>query len=501
MVAAKAEQGRRPNAEERRKMNERVIPTNRLLLDPATPVICPKCGEEFNLEQGFAKRALEGFEAASRSALAAVRDAERSEVERQAAAIAAERESAIQQETESLKKLLKTQAAAHEKALREMQALTEKSLEPQLQSLRKALADRDEQLKTVSEREERLAAAERELQARATAAAREKTEQLMASERAAFAQQLEEKNSQVAALREEQLSLRKEREKLQDEKAALALEVQKQVDAQVQQREAVVRAQEAERSKLREAELQKKLDDVSSQLADAQRRAEQGSQQLQGEVLELALEESLVQAFRLDTIEEVKKGVRGGDVIQRVTTRTGQTAGVMLWETKRAKDWSPQWVTKLKEDMRGASADVGILVTMPTAVPKEWDAQQPFGLHEDVWVTTWTHAVSLAEVIRVGLIDVHKQRLISAGKGEKMEAVYDYLTSPQFAQKLKAVYNAFKAMKEENDRERQQAEQRWTRRDKQLQMAMRELIGIGGEIQGLAQQELPQLELAQGEQN
>lgn len=386
-----------PATEGHHSMKTRAITTNRLLLDPATPVVCPKCAEEFNLEHGFAKKALEGFEEASRGAMAAVRETERTEVERRVASIAAERERATRQETEALKKLLKDQAGAHEKAMREMQALTEKSLEPQLQSLRKAIADRDEQLKTVSEREERLAAAEQALQTRAAVAAHEKAQELMATERAEFSQQLAEKNSQVTALREEQLNLRKEREKLQDEKAALALEVQKQVDAAVQQREAVVRSQEAERSKLREAELQKKLDDVSTQLADAQRKAEQGSQQLQGEVLELALEDSLVRAFRLDTIEEVKKGARGGDVIQRVTTRTGQTAGVMLWETKRAKDWSPQWVTKLKEDMRGASADVGILVTMPTAVPKEWDAQQPFGLHEDVWVTTWSSAVCLAE--------------------------------------------------------------------------------------------------------
>ena len=471
----------------------------KLVLDPETPVTCPKCNDEFALREGFARRALETLEETSRAVMTSIREDERADVERRAAALASEREAAARKEVESLRSLMKEQAEGHQKALREMQSIAEKSLEPKLEALRAALTDKDQQLEAVKEREARLAAAERQLESRATVVAQAKADELIAAERQAFQQQLAEKNSQVAALREEQLNLRKEREKLQDEKAALALEVQKQVDAQVQQREAVVRAQEAERAKFREAELQKKLDDVSSQLADAQRRAEQGSQQLQGEVLELALEESLVQAFRLDTIEEVKKGVRGGDVMQRVTTRTGQAAGLMLWETKRAKDWSPQWVTKLKEDMRGASADVGILVTMPTAVPKEWDAQQPFGLHEDVWVTTWSNAVCLAEVIRVGLIDVHKQRLISAGKGEKMEAVYDYLTSPQFAQKLKAVYSAFKAMKEENDRERQQAEQRWTRRDKQLQMAMRELIGIGGEIQGLAQQELPQLELEQSE--
>ena len=471
----------------------------KLVLDPETPVTCPKCNDEFALREGFARRALETLEETSRAVMTSIREDERADVERRAAALASEREAAARKEVESLRSLMIEQTEGHQKALREMQSIAEKSLEPKLEALRAALTDKDQQLEAVKEREVRLAAAERQLESRATVVAQAKADELIAAERQAFQQQLAEKNSQVAALREEQLNLRKEREKLQDEKAALALEVQKQVDAQVQQREAVVRAQEAERAKFREAELQKKLDDVSSQLADAQRRAEQGSQQLQGEVLELALEDSLVQAFRLDTIEEVKKGARGGDVIQRVTTRTGQAAGVMLWETKRAKEWSPQWVTKLKEDMRGASADVGILVTMPTAVPKEWDAQQPFGLHEDVWVTIWSHAVNLAEVIRAGLIDVHKQRLISAGKDEKMEAVYDYLTSPQFAQKLKAVYNAFKVMKEENDRERQQVEQRWTRREKQLQMAMRELIGIGGEIQGLAQQELPQLELEQSE--
>lgn len=467
----------------------------RLILELGTAVTCPQCSAEFDLREGFARRALESLEETTRAVMTAIRDDERADVERRAAALAADREAAARKEVEALRSLMKQQTEAHQRALREMQSIAEKAVEPKLDALRAALAERDQQLESVKERERRLAAAERELESRATAAAQAKAEELIAAERQAFEQQLAEKAQQVMTLRTEQLELRKQREKLQDEKAALALEVQKQVDAQLRQREGAVRAQEAERAMLREAELQKKLDDVTSQLADAQRRAEQGSQQLQGEVLELALEESLTRAFRLDTIEEVKKGARGGDLIQRVVTRTGQAAGVILWETKRAKDWSPQWIVKLKEDMRAASADAGVLVTSSTAVPKDWNAQQPFGLHEDIWVTTWSTAIPLAEVLRAGLIEVHRQRLMSAGKGEKMEAVYDYLTSPQFAQKLKAVYSAFRAMKDENDRERAQAEQRWSRRDRQLQSAIRELVGIGGEIQGLAQQELPHLEM------
>jgi hypothetical protein len=407
-------------------------------------ITCPSCAHEFSLREGFAKKALERLEEASTDAIATLRDAERAEVEKRAQQLAGERARAAQGEAESLKRLLKEQGEANAAALAEVRALAEKSVAPRIEQLQKALADRD---------------------------------------------------GQVVALRNEQLELRKEREQLKDEKAALALEVQKQVDAQVQQREAVVRAQEQARAQLDKAELQKKLDDAGEQLAAAQRKMEQGSQQLQGEVLELAIEEGLRRAFPLDTIEEVKKGQRGGDVLQHVTTRTGQTAGTILWETKRAKDWSPQWTSKLKEDMRACGAAVGILVTMPGALPKEWPESAYFALHQDVWVTQPSCALGVAEALRVGLIDLHRQRAVSAGKGEKMEALYDYLTSPQFAQKLKAVYETFKKMREELESEKSVTTQRWARREKQLQAGMTQLLSIGGEIQGLAQQELPMLEM------
>jgi hypothetical protein len=378
--------------------------TGRLLLALDTNITCPGCAHEFSLEEGFAKKALERLEDASDGAIAAMRDAERAEVEKRA----------------------------------------QRSVAPRIEEMQKALLAQEEQLK---------------------------------------------------ALRGEQLQLRREREQLKDEKAALTLEVQKQVDAQIQHRESVIRAQEQERSKLEKAELQKKLDDAAEQLTAAQRKMEQGSQQLQGEVLELAIEEGLRCAFPLDTIEEVKKGQRGGDVLQHVTTRAGQAAGTILWETKRAKDWSVQWIPKLKEDMRASGAAVGILVTMPGALPKEWPGSAYFALHEDVWVTQTSCALGVAEVLRVGLIDLHRQRAVSAGKGEKMEAMYDYLTSPQFAQKLKAVYETFKKMRDELESEKSSTMQRWARREKQLQGGMTQLLSIGGEIQGLAREELPMLEM------
>jgi hypothetical protein len=386
-----------------------------LVLQPDSPVTCPKCKHEFSLEQGFARHALEGIELASAGAITALRQQERAAADKRIAqAIAVAR----QQEKEEA--------------------------EQQLTNLQ---------------------------------------------------QQNAKAQSQLTALRAEQLQLRQQRQQLQDEKDALALEVRKQVDAQLQQREAMVRAQEQERVALDKAELQKKLDDVTSQLGDMQRRAEQGSQQLQGEVLELALEEELHRRFPLDAIEEVKKGQRGGDIIHRVHSRSGTMAATVLWETKRAATFSPQWLAKLKDDMRACGADIGVLVTMPGAVPKEWSSATQFGKVDDVWVVTWSMAAQLADVLRVGLLDVHKQRIASAGKGEKMEAVYDYVTSPQFAQKLKAVLEAFQRMREELEAEKNQTTQRWARREKQLEAGKLALLGVGGEIQGLAQQDLPQLEL------
>jgi hypothetical protein len=228
-------------------------------------------------------------------------------------------------------------------------------------------------------------------------------------------------------------------------------------------------------------------------LDDAQRTAGQGSQQLQGEVLELVLEEELRSAFPLDRIEEVKKGARGGDVIQHVMTRTGQQAGVILWEAKRAQNWSREWAVKLREDQRTLGAEIGVIVTL--VMPRECAPGAPFDLYEDVWVTTPGAALALAKVLAGALADVHKQRLVSANKDQKMEAIYDYVTSPQFGHKVRAIAMALRRLRDELESERTQTTQRWNRREKQIQQAILELSGVGGDLQGLAQQDLPQLEI------
>ena len=478
--------------------DHRVTPsesTQKLLLSADTNITCPKCKNTFGLEQGFARAALEQFERSTEGALEAVRRVERAEADRRAQQLASQQAHALRDENAELQRLLKEQGEKHAQALKEVAKLAQQSAAPQLEAMRAELAARQAKIDEFTRRESGLAERERGLEARVAEAAQQRAESLVANERILFDSRLAEKDRQLAEVRSRELQLLKDKQALQDRASELDIEVARKLDASRAELESRIRGQERERSELENTELRKRLTDMQEQLAEAQRKGIQGSQQMQGEVLELRLQEDLEGAFALDSIEEVRKGARGGDVIQRVMTRSGQLAGVLLWEAKRAKDWSPQWVTKLKEDMRAAGADVGILVSVGACYPKEWEAGTLFDLHEDVWVTSWSTAVQLATALRSGLLQVHKQRVASAGKGEKMEAVYDYLTSSQFSNKLKAVYGAFHRMRQELEAEKSQTLQRWARREKQLQSGVAELVGVAGDIQGLAQQDLPLLEM------
>jgi hypothetical protein len=473
----------------------KIVPQLFLSLD--TRVTCPQCACKFSLEEGFARQALERLEQSTEGALEAVREGERAQTLKQAQQVATQRDKSLRNEVAQLQQLVKDQADGHAKALHEVRKLSEQAMAPQLEALRGRLAESQAKVDAVAQQEAALLAREQGLETRIAQEAQSRAQQLFASDRQELEQQLAQKSHLISQLRSAELSLRSEKSALEDRAAGLEVEVARKLDSGRAELETRVRAQERERAEFERADLQKRLDDVNTQLAEAQRKTHQGSQQLQGEVLELTLQSGLERAFPLDTIDEVKKGARGGDVIQRVMTRNGQAAGILLWEAKRARDWSAQWVTKLKEDMRGCAADVAVLVITGTALPKDWEADQLFGLHEDIWITSWTTALQLAAVLRSGLLDLHKQRLVSTGKGEKMEAVYDYLTSSQFAHKLKAIYGTFYRMRQELEAEKSQTLQRWARREKQLQTGIAELVGVAGDIQGLAQQDLPLLEMGE----
>lgn len=297
--------------------------------------------------------------------------------------------------------------------------------------------------------------------------------------------QLEEKESKLTEFRESELALRAEKRKLEEEKEELKLTVQRELDKEKAKliEQAQKDAQQAQHLKIEEKE--QTIKRLMKDLEDANRRAAQGSQQLQGEVLELELEKLLKSEFPLDNIEEVKKGARGADVTQKVRLRTGQACGTILWETKNGK-WQASWISTLKENMRQAKAEYGVLVL--EQCPEDIKG---YTFRDGVWLADRLTALPLAYALRVMLGQVFTVRQSSKGKDEKMEALYNYLIGPEFLHRIEAIVEAFGNLKQENDRERKAMLQKWARQEKELGRVMEHTVGIYGDLQGITSRALP----------
>jgi hypothetical protein len=211
---------------------------------------------------------------------------------------------------------------------------------------------------------------------------------------------------------------------------------------------------------------------------------------LQGEVLELELEQTLINAFRHDQIEEVKKGQRGADAIQIVRTPAGMECGRIIWEAKRAEHWSDKWLQKLKDDRQEAHADIAVLVT--TAMPKNFTL--PFGQIGDIWLVPPHLVQPLAETLRVILLEANRLKQLNSGRAEKMESLYNYLASPRFAQRVGTMMDSFTSMKADLEAEKRAMQKIWSKREAQLSRVTLSMSSVVGELQAIAQDSLPQLD-------
>lgn len=294
-------------------------------------------------------------------------------------------------------------------------------------------------------------------------------------------------------LQEQILELTKElREaKLKDQEREI--EMQKKLLKERELIEATVMKAEQEKARFEKLELQKQLDDTKKALEDAQRKAQQTSQQLQGEVLELDLENQLRDWFTTDEIVPVPKGIDGADLAQKVKNKFGQTAGVMLWETKRTKAWSGAWAAKLRDDKRRVDASVAIIVS--DILP---DGIETFGLYEGVWVTCYKYALPLASVLRNGLLEVAIARSTAAHKDERLEALFNYLTKDGFRNKFEAQVESIVALKTDLDAEQRSTVRLWKKREMQLKRLLGNTATMYGELQGILGPSLPSLPSLEG---
>jgi hypothetical protein len=315
----------------------------------------------------------------------------------------------------------------------------------------------------------------------------------------ALQKELNEKSEQVRELGLARVEVEKLKREKSELKELAEAEAQKNLNETLIAEKEKIRKQEEDKNELRFKELQKQLEDQRKLTEEMKRKQEQGSMQLQGEVQELAIEEWLASQFPLDSIEEIKKGVRGGDCIQVVNTRTLQNCGIIYYESKRTKDFQPSWIEKFKADIRVKGANIGVLVT--EVMPSDMDRM---GQKEGIWICNYDEFKGLCAVLRESIIQVSVAVSSQENKGDKMHMLYDYLTGNTFRLQVEAIVEGFTQMRADLESEKRAMQSIWKKREKQIEKVTVNTIDMHASIKGIAGnaiQDVKLLELSEPEIN
>ena len=300
---------------------------------------------------------------------------------------------------------------------------------------------------------------------------------------------LNQREAKLAEAQKAQAELIRKQRELDDARRELDLTVEKRVQEGLGATREQARKEAEEQLKFKVMEKEHTIASMQKQIEELKRKAEQGSQQLQGEVQELELESLLSARFPRDTIEPVPKGEHGGDVLHRVVGPLGQVCGTILWECKRTKNWSDGWLGKLREDQRAAKAEIAIIISQ--VLPKDVEA---FDLIDHVWVAHPRIAIPVAATLRQSLVELAMARQAAEGQQTKMEMVYQYLTGPRFRHRVQAIVEAFSCMQEDLDREKKAIMKQWAKREEQIDRVMQATVGMYGDLQGIAGKSLQEIE-------
>jgi hypothetical protein len=354
------------------------------------------------------------------------------------------------------------------------------------QEFDEALRARERELR--EKYEERL---EADLQ-RAQKDAARKAEKKMTQELAALREQIKDQAKDLDEARRNELAMRKRERELERKQQDLELDVARQLARERARLVTETQERLAEEHRFKDAEKERQLADMRRQIEDLKRKAEQGSQQLQGEVGEEELEALLRTSFPADDIRAIGQGVRGADLQQIVIDSRSRKCGSILWECKNAKNWNDTWLAKLKQDQRALHADLAVLVS--AVLPKGCTR---FALIDSVLVTDFACAPCLASVLRANLFELAQTRSAAMHKEGKLELLHRYLSGVEFRQRVEAVVEAFTAMHNDLDQERRAAERQWARRARQIDAVTLNVSGMYGDLQGIlpALPSIPRLEL------
>ncbi|WQR93029.1 DUF2130 domain-containing protein [Helicobacter pylori] len=404
------------------------------------PFICPKCQEPINVNEALYKQ----IERENQSRFLAQQKEFEKEVNEKRAQYQSDFKN-LEQKEEALKVREKEQQAKFDEAVKQASAL----------------ALQDERAKIIEE-------------ARKNAfLEQQKGLELLQKE-------LDEKSKQVQELHQKEAEIERLKRENNEAESRLKAENEKKLNEKLEMEREKIEKALHEKNELKFKQQEEQLEMLRNELKNAQRKAELSSQQLQGEVQELAIEEFLRQKFPLDCIEEIKKGQRGGDCIQVVHTREFQNCGKIYYESKRTKEFQKAWVEKLKSDMREIGADVGVIVS--EALPKEMERM---GLFEGVWVCSFEEFKGLSAVLREGVIQVGLAKKSQENKGDKMDLLYHYLTSSEFSMQVNAIIEGFEQLRADLESEKRAMARIWKSREKQMEKVFEGTINMYGSIKGI----------------
>jgi hypothetical protein len=409
---------------------------------------CPQCGYEMKVTESLAA-----------PLIAAVERKYQQQIREQQAALAGR-----EQEVASRSAALEKQALEAERRMAEQ-------VEIKLEAERKRLTAQE------AERAKRQVAGELERQA---------------SELKDRETRLESLTGKLKAAQEQEADFLRQKRALEDERRELALRVERQVQQEIDAVRRQAQSQAEEKMGLQVRDKDEAIQGLRRQIDELKRKAEQGSQQAQGEVLEMQAEQQLRARFPMDDIQPVPKGQFGGDLLHTVRDAAGQPCGAILWEFKRTQNWSQGWLAKLRGDQRAAGAELAVLASQ--TLPRDLAL---FDHVEGVWVTSLACTLPVAVALRQALIELARVRRTSEGEQTKAQEVYSYLTGPQFRHRVETIAEKFTDMRADLDQERKFMERQWAKREKQLELVLKASEGINGDLQAIAGRTLDAIDALQ----
>jgi hypothetical protein len=428
---------------------------------------CPQCGTDIEVGEVLSRQVTAVVEARLRQ------EAEARLQQAVAQAQARERESVRLQIRDFEQQLTEKDKAVRDAEARELDLrVRQRELETREKQLEQDVAQR------VAAREQELT---RKIRSEAVAAAGQELE--------ALRQTLQSRDAAMDEARKRELALLKERELLEEQRKNMELDYQRRLAGERQQLESRLAEKYATESELKLKERDQQIEGLRKSLAEAKRKSEQGSMEIQGEALELDLEANLGMHFPHDAIAPVAKGIRGADVVQTVHNASMDNCGAIVWEAKNTKAWNNAWIEKLKDDQRSIGASQAVLVSV--VLP---DDIKSFGQLDGVWVTSVAACIPLAVALRQQLINVAFVRGASEGKSEKMELVYQYLSGDAFRQKVEAIVETFVGMQEQLNREKRAYARIWKEREKQIERIIENTAGMYGDVRGLIGSSVPEIQ-------